>query len=330
MALPGVHLRVQGTDAVDDRRHGSAEVASGRFDLHDLGAQVRQNPSTSRAGDDLRQVQDTHSFEWSRYGHDPTIGGPAAGITPIRFYDGAIDPLLLTDLADEQAALDQLLASLPAADWDRSTPAAGWSIADQVEHLAASERAAALALAGRSDEVFGGRAKEPARRAREPAALLDEWRTARAATRAALAAHGDRDRVMWGAGPMSARSFADARLMETWAHGLDCHAALGSAPVDTVRLRRIAGLGFRALPYAFSLAKDQPPGDVRTIALDLRAPDGTPWRYGPAGTADVIAGPAGEWCRVATRRRRAEDTSLRAATPLAALALKVARAYLAD
>ena len=38
MALSGVHLRVQGTDAVDDRRHGPAEVAPGRFDLHDLGA----------------------------------------------------------------------------------------------------------------------------------------------------------------------------------------------------------------------------------------------------------------------------------------------------
>jgi uncharacterized protein (TIGR03084 family) len=164
----------------------------------------------------------------------------------------------------------------------------------------------------------------------EPAALLDAWRTARAATLAAFAPLGDRDRVIWGAGPMSARSFAEARLMETWAHGLDCHAALDMAPVDTDRLRRIAGLGLRALPYAFSLATDQPPGDIRNIALDLRGPDGTSWRYGPSGTVDVISGAAGEWCRVVTRRRRAEDTSLRAGTPLAALALKVARAYLAD
>ena len=118
--------------------------------------------------------------------------------------------------------------------------------------------------------------------------------------------------------------------METWAHGLDCHAAVDIAPVDTERLRRIAGLGLRALPYAFSLTDDQPPGDVRNIALDLRAPDGTQWHYGPSETIDVISGTAGEWCRVVTRRRRAEDTSLRAATPLAALALTVARAYLAD
>jgi hypothetical protein len=89
-------------------------------------------------------------------------------------------------------------------------------------------------------------------------------------------------------------------------------------------------LGLRALPYAFSLTKEKPPGDVRNIALDLRGPDGTQWRYGPSETVDVISGAAGEWCRVVTRRCRAEDTSLRAGTPLAALALKVARAYLAD
>ena len=193
-----------------------------------------------------------------------------------------------------------------------------------------SERAAALAVAGRSDEVFGGAAREPTRRETEPAALLDAWRRARDATLAALTPLGDRDRVMWGAGPMSARSFADARLMETWAHGLDCHAALEIAPVDTARLRWIAGLGLRALPYAFSLTKDPPPGDIRNIALDLQAPDGTPWRYGPSATADVIRGAAGEWCRVVTRRCRAADTSLQAGTPLAALALEVARAYLAD
>jgi uncharacterized protein (TIGR03084 family) len=129
---------------------------------------------------------------------------------------------------------------------------------------------------------------------------------------------------------MSARSFAEARLMETWAHGLDCYAALDIAPVDTDRLRRIAGLGFRALPYAFGLNGDEPPGDIQNIALDLRAPDGTEWRFGPSGTVDVISGAAGEWCRVVTRRCRAEYTSLRARTPLGALALKVARAYLAD
>jgi uncharacterized protein (TIGR03084 family) len=241
-----------------------------------------------------------------------------------------IDSLLLTDLADEQTSLDQLLAALPANDWIRDTPAGGWTIADQVAHLAVSERAAALAVAGRSDEVFGSAARGPAVLEAEPSALLEAWRGARTATLAALTPLDDRDRVIWGAGPMSARSFAEARLMETWAHGLDCRAALHVTPIDTHRLRRVAGLGFRALPYAFGLAGAVPPGDIGTIALDLEAPDGSTWRFGPSESTDVISGAAGEWCRVVTRRCRAEDTSLRAATPLAALALEVARAYLAD
>jgi uncharacterized protein (TIGR03084 family) len=241
-----------------------------------------------------------------------------------------IDPLLLTDLADEQASLDRLLESLPHVEWARSSPAPGWTIADQVRHLAVSEQAASLALAGRSNEVFSGAASELTVLEDDPAALLDAWRTARAATLDGLTPLRDRDRVLWGAGPMSARSFADARLMETWAHGLDCYAALDVTPVDTNRLRRVAGLGLRALPYAFGLSGVQPPGDVRNIALDLSAPDGTPWRFGPSRSVDVISGAAGDWCRVVTRRRRAKDTSLRARTPLGAAALEVARAYLAD
>jgi uncharacterized protein (TIGR03084 family) len=243
-----------------------------------------------------------------------------------------IDQSLLADLVAEQAALDRLLSSLPTTAWELLTPAEGWTVADQVRHLAASERAASLALAGRSKEVFGPRARpaEESRRNRDPAALLEAWRTARAHPVTALTAYGDHDRVIWGAGPMSARSFADARLMETWAHGLDCFAAVDSAPIDTVRLRRIASLGYRALPFAFDLAGVPGSTEVRHLALDLRGPDGAVWWFGEVESADVISGTAGDWCRVVTRRRRARDTSLEASTPLGRTALEVARAYLAD
>ena len=82
MALSCVHLRVQGTDAVDDRRHGPAEIAAGRFDLHDLGTQIRQDPATRRPGNDLRQVKDAHSFEGSRQRHR-AHHRTAVGVTPV-------------------------------------------------------------------------------------------------------------------------------------------------------------------------------------------------------------------------------------------------------
>ena len=210
------------------------------------------------------------------------------------------------------------------------TPAAGWTVADQVQHLASSERAATIALRGCGDQLFRGELTVEPVDEHEPRALLDAWRLARDASATQLALLDDRARVTWGAGPMSARSFADARLMETWAHGLDCFAAVGVAPVESPRLRRVAGLALRALPYAFDVARETPPGDVRDVALDVVGPGGERWWIGPEGSRDVIAGTASDWCRVATRRLRPEGTSLTATTPLAAASIRVARAYLAD
>jgi len=234
------------------------------------------------------------------------------------------------DLRDEHAALDEMLSALDGSQWALPTPAVGWTVADQLRHLTASERAAEIALRGRGDDLFRGEVAITPVEERDPDALLRAWRAAREKTLQQLATTDDRAKVVWGAGPMSARSFADARLMETWAHGLDCFAAVGEVPVDTPRLRRIASLALRALPYAFRVAREEPPGDVRSVALDLVGTVGDEWWIGPEASEDVIAGSASEWCRVATRRLRPKATSLRTTTPLAAASLRVARAYLDD
>jgi enediyne biosynthesis protein E11 len=217
--------------------------------------------------------------------------------------------------------------SLDERGWSAATPAPGWNVADQVRHLALSERAACLALAGRGAEVFAGKGAGLAKMSQD---VLGEWRTAREESLLRFSRLDDRDKVIWGAGPMTVRSFADSRLMETWAHGLDCFAAVSALPVDTVRLRRIAAFGLRTLPYAFSVAGMAPPGDPRAVALDLRGPAGERWWLGPADSTDLVKGTAGDWCRVATRRLAAKDASLEATSPLAAAAIGVARTYLAD
>ena len=82
----------------------------------------------------------------------------------------------------------------------------------------------------------------------------------------------------WGIG-MRATSFVSARLMETWAHGLDVRAALGAAPHDTDRLAHVAWLATRALPYAYTVAgREPPPGALR---VELTLPSGATWAYGP-------------------------------------------------
>src|SRR5687768_15817690 len=52
---------------------------------------------------------------------------------------------ICTDLQAEQEDLDHLLTGLSEADWDRQTPAVGWSIRDQVSHLGTTDRVATMA-----------------------------------------------------------------------------------------------------------------------------------------------------------------------------------------
>ena len=43
---------------------------------------------------------------------------------------------LCRDLEAEHAVLDAAVAGLPDAGWDTTTPAEGWSVRDQISHLA--------------------------------------------------------------------------------------------------------------------------------------------------------------------------------------------------
>jgi uncharacterized protein (TIGR03084 family) len=115
--------------------------------------------------------------------------------------------------------------------------------------------------------------------------------------------------------------------METWAHGLDVRAALGVESVDTDRLAHIAWLATRALPYAYTVAGREPPGEPLRVELTL--PSGAGWSAGPGDAANRITGAAGEYCRVFVHRLALADAStVQAEGPAAADALRVARAYL--
>ena len=125
---------------------------------------------------------------------------------------------------------------------------------------------------------------------------------------------------------MKPATMATTRLAEHWAHGLDITGPLGIPFPDTDRLRHVAWLAHRTLPYAFVLAGEGPQ-DVR---CDLTAPDGeSSWRFGPEGAGSVISGPAGAFCRVAARRLPPEESGLRASGPHGQAALRLVRTYAA-
>jgi uncharacterized protein (TIGR03084 family) len=235
---------------------------------------------------------------------------------------------LLRDLDAEQATLDALLSELDDAVWASPTPADGWSITDTVTHLAVSERAAHASLTNDRDPLDTG-APYRSSISGSPHEILEEWRTARSDTLTAFAATSGSARVPWGANRMSAQSLATARLMETWAHGLDCFAALDCTPRDTERLWHVAWLGLRSLPYAFAVAEKEPPAPLDELRLELTCPSGGNWHLGPEQAPSIIQGPAGDWCRLATHRLRPPARSaLRCEGALAQSSVQVVRAFL--
>lgn len=248
-------------------------------------------------------------------------------------------PALADDLALETASLRALLDGLTEADWARSTPAPGWSISDQVTHLAYFDDMATLGARDRGafererdgapvvDDDGDRIAERVAKRYRRMApADVDAWfRTARAALDATYRALPASTRVPWYGPDMSAGAMLTARIMETWAHGHDVADALDVGWPATAALRQVAHLCVRALPNSFR-AHGRPAPD-RPVRVELRAPSGEVWSWGPDDGADRVTGPAVDLCLVATQRRHLADTALVAVGPVATEWLTIAQAF---
>src|SRR5262245_5268852 len=198
-------------------------------------------------------------------------------------------PGLVDDLVAEEADLDTVVASIDDRQWAIPTPASGWDVRDSIAHLAYSEELAATAMADgvafarRLEAMLADLVATEATmlaegRAKAPAAVLAWWRRDRARVADGLRERDARDRIPWITGPMSAVSFATARLMETLAHELDLRAAHGSPVVATPRLRHVADLGVRTRGFSYAInGRAAPAGDVR---VELDGPDGERWTWG--------------------------------------------------
>lgn len=241
---------------------------------------------------------------------------------------------IFDDLAAEQDRLQTILDGLDEAQWATESGAPGWTVADVVLHLAQSEEAVAASVAGASlraaaaswssvDEMM---AELVAAERAAPAVVSGRWRRARRAAMSALRAADPEQPLGWVDAPLKPATLATTRLAENWAHGLDITGPLGIGFPDTVRLRHVAWLAHRSLPY--SLARvGQPP---HAVSCELTAPDGDgTWRYGPPGAASAISGSAGAFCRVAVQRLDPDESGLRATGPYGAAALRVLRTYAA-
>ncbi|OBK23782.1 TIGR03084 family protein [Mycobacterium asiaticum] len=218
----------------------------------------------------------------------------------------------VADLRAESDDLDALVAPLDAADWATVTPAPGWTIAHQIGHLLWTDRVSLLSVTDEPafNDVLAGAAADPGGfvdagaeelAAIAPAELLADWRDTRARLHEALLEVADGRKLPWFGPPMSATSMATARLMETWAHGLDVADALGVTRPATARLRSIAHIGVRARDYAYVVNNLTPPSEQ--FYVELRAPGGDIWTWGPPDAAQRVTGSAEDFCFLVTQRR---------------------------
>jgi uncharacterized protein (TIGR03084 family) len=233
---------------------------------------------------------------------------------------------LADDLAAESAVLRDLLVPLDAAGWRRDTPAAGWTIADQVSHLAYFDDVAvqsatdAEAFQAELERIKATGGVDPDGVAKQfhdlsGGELLRWFDLSRERLVEVFRGLDPGLRVPWFGPAMSAASSLTARIMETWAHGQDVADALGVRREPSSRLRHVAHIGVGARAYSYAVNKvDLPDAPVR---VELEAPDGELWTWGPPDAPDRITGPALDFALLITQRRHRDDLGLTITGPLA-------------
>lgn len=243
---------------------------------------------------------------------------------------------MVADLRAESDELDALVADLPAARWSESTPSPGWTIAHQIAHLLWTDRVALTAVTdeARFAAVLEEASKDPSGfvdvGAEElaltpPDELLADWRRTRSRLHDELLTVADGRKLPWFGPPMSAPSMATARLMETWAHGLDVADALGVDRPATARLKSIAHIGVRTRDFAFAVNGLAPPADP--FLVELSAPDGSTWSWGPGDAAQRVTGSALDFCMLVTQRRPRSQLDVTATGADAERWLGIAQAF---
>lgn len=238
----------------------------------------------------------------------------------------------LDDFAAEHEELATALDSLSEEEWLHDSASEGWAVIDQVSHLAFYDERATISAtdpqafledaAGVAD--FEARHISDGRR-RGGAGTLAWWREANRDLRDVMATHDPKDRMTWYGPPMSARSFITARIMETWAHGQDIVDALGLDREPTDRLRHIAHLGVVTFRWSFENRGIDLPESAK-VRVELQSPSGEQWVWNGDG-AELVSGPALDFCLLVTQRRHRDDVALVAEGPSANAWLDIAQCF---
>jgi uncharacterized protein (TIGR03083 family) len=241
---------------------------------------------------------------------------------------------LLAAARAEREALGRTIQYTAPNMWEADSVSPGWRNRDIVGHLAASEVAAATALAGEVpaeiEEFTKSRDGEPftvhdlneftvSRRAGIPfRSVVTEWGKAAdlflaRASQISVEEWTTR-KVMWTAGEIGVSYLVQSRVMEWWLHGEDLRAGTENPPrLEHPPIFCVNDLAVRTIPYALSLAALSFPG--KSVKVDLEGVGEGSWHWGlapretprPGKVPDaLIAGRGHAFAMVAGRRVPAE------------------------
>jgi uncharacterized protein (TIGR03084 family) len=243
------------------------------------------------------------------------------------------------DLSAEYRQLADLCRDLTPDQWQWRSAFYGWTPWDEIAHLCFFDATGLLAATdadafARDTAALSARlaaGEEISAIAREKYGDLDGrgllalWQPLSAQLVDALAALDPKARLPWYGPSMSARSFATARLMETWAHGQDVWDVLARRRPATARLRHIAHIGVTTFGWSFVNRRLPVPGVVPYVELD--APDGSLWTWGDPASTEFVRGSAEDFCLLVTQRRNLADTALRHSSGSARAWLAIAQCF---
>jgi uncharacterized protein (TIGR03084 family) len=230
---------------------------------------------------------------------------------------------VLADLEAESLQLEGWVTPLDEAGWATVTTPEGWTVANQIAHLAWTDWASSCAIedgaewealineAIKSIESSPGFVDVESERWAsnvDTAGQLARWRKGRAKLAADLRAVPDGQKLKWFGPPMSPASMATARMMETWGHSQDVAEGLDIEVPRTDRCKHVCYLATRTRGYVYASRFMEAP-DIE-VRVELTSPSGEKWTWGSDEAAESITGSAWDFALLATRRRHVDDTDV--------------------
>jgi len=246
---------------------------------------------------------------------------------------------LCAELLAEYSQLASLAEALTPQQWVQKTPFYGWTPWDEIAHLCFFDETGMLAatdpkaFAADTAELVkqwgSGLEIDVIARARfghlSGSQLVPYWRQRFERLIVALSGMEPKARLPWYGPMMSVRSFATARMMETWAHGQDIYDFMGEQRPASDRIKNIAHLG--ASTFGWTFINRNLPVPEPAPYIELQAPSGKNWIWNdPPSEQNYLRGSAEEFCLVVTQRRNVADTRLKYAGSAAAW-LPIAQCY---